>query len=223
MSEQLADTSIITDPSSSAPLLADGTREVVEAQPPHQVRQTSVMPPLRLSDSNTPPSAETGMINRVFFAAEGAEDDDRQDAPRTTAETQAAHMLEGRRPSVLIIEDTIELAEIIRVTLDRIGMITAHESHGGRAFARFNAMLPDIVLLDIGLPDITGWKVLESIKERQRETGGAMPIVIVITSYGDPANRLVGKLHGVHSYLIKPFTPTEVEQIVRSALYGASR
>ena len=38
-----------------------------------------------------------------------------------------------------------------------------------------------------------------------------MPAVIVITAYGDPANRLVGKLHGVYSYLIKPFTPHEVE------------
>lgn len=217
MLDQLADELIITDP--------EGTREPVEGQePPRKVRQTSVMTPLRLTGSDTPPSAETGLINPVFLSSEGMEDDDRQDAPRTTAETQGvAQPLEARRPSVLIIEDTLELAEIIRVTLDRIGMITAHESHGGRAFARFNSMLPDIVLLDIGLPDITGWKVLESIKERQRETGGKMPIVIVITSYGDPANRLVGKLHGVHSYLIKPFTPTEVEQTIRSALSGASR
>ncbi|MBN8639299.1 MAG: hypothetical protein J0M07_28530 [Anaerolineae bacterium] len=75
----------------------------------------------------------------------------------------------------------------------------------------------------MSLPDIPGWKVLESIKERQKETGGAMPIVIVITAYGDPANRLVGKLHGVYSYLIKPFTPGDVEQIVRKALSGAPR
>lgn len=219
MAERLADKFIITDP------LAEGAREMAEASDTrHQMKQTSIMPPLRLNGLTTPPSAETGLINPVFLSREGAEDDDRQDALRTTAETQGvAQPLEGRQPSVLIIEDTIELAEIIRVTLDRMGMITAHESHGARAFALFNSMMPDIVLLDIGLPDITGWKVLESIKERQRASGGSMPIVIVITSYGDPANRLVGKLHGVHSYLIKPFTPGEVEQIIRNALSGASR
>ncbi len=219
MAERLADKFIITDP------LAEGARQLDdERQARHQLKQTSTMPPLRLTGLTTPPSAETGLINPVFLSREGADDDDRQDALRTTAETQGvAQPLEGRRPSVLIIEDTLELAEIIRVTLDRLGMITAHESHGARAFARFNAMMPDLVLLDISLPDITGWKVLESIKERQKETGGGMPIVIVITAYGDPANRLVGKLHGVYSYLIKPFTPGDVEQIVRNALSGASR
>jgi len=219
MTERLADKIIITDP------LAEGARQLDdEGQTRHQLKQTSTMPPLRLNGLTTPPSAETGLSNPVFLSREGADDDDRQDALRTTAETQGiAQPLEDRRPSVLIIEDTLELAEIIRVTLDRMGLITAHESHGQRAFVRFNSMMPDVVLLDISLPDIPGWKVLESIKERQKETGGAMPIVIVITAYGDPANRLVGKLHGVYSYLIKPFTPGDVEQIVRKALSGAPR
>mgnify|MGYP000104590496 CR=1 FL=1 len=218
MSEQLADKFIITDPQ------AEGARESADSREPRKVTQTSVMPPLRLTGLTTPPSAETGLVNAIILSGEGAEDDDRQDASRTIAETLGVQQPEeGRPPSVLIIEDSLELAEIIRVTLERMGMVTAHESHGGRAFARFNAMLPDVVLLDIGLPDITGWKVLESIKERQRETGGSMPIVIVITSYGDPANRVIAKLHGVHSYLIKPFTPSEVEQLIRSALNGAAR
>ncbi|MBE2270019.1 MAG: response regulator [Anaerolinea sp.] len=217
MSERLADNVIITDPQ------AGGAREKGEGVEARKVTQTSVMPPLRLTGLNVPPAAETGLINAVVLSGEGADHDDRQDASRTTAETQGVlEVTQGQRPTVLIIEDTAELAEILQVTLEHMGMITAHESHGGRAFVRFNAMMPDIVLLDIGLPDITGWKVLESIKDRQRESGGRMPIVIVITAYGDPANRLVGKLHGVHNYLIKPFTPDEVVQVVRNALSSAS-
>ena len=45
-----------------------------------------------------------------------------------------------------------------------------------------------------------------------------MPIIIVITAYGDPANRLVAKFQGVYNYLIKPFTSDEVEQVVMSAI-----
>ena len=74
------------------------------------------------------------------------------------------------------------------------------------------------MLLDIGLPDGPGWKVLDSIKQMQRGTATKMPAVIVITAYSDAANRLVGKLHGVFSYLVKPFTPSEVETLVRNAL-----
>lgn len=118
--------------------------------------------------------------------------------------------------TVLIIEDTLELAEIMQATLERINMRVFHATHGTRALELFEAEPPDLVLLDIALPDTTGWKVLDTIREQQR--GGTGPKVIVITAYGDPANRLMGKLQGIHSYLIKPLKPDEVERTVREVL-----
>jgi two-component system, OmpR family, response regulator AdeR len=120
-------------------------------------------------------------------------------------------------PTVLIVEDTIELAEVIEATLERMGLETTHETHGNTAIAKFNELDPDIVLLDISLPDTTGWKILEVIKDRFEVTG-QMPVVIIITAFDDPANRLVGKLQGVYSYLIKPFTADEIERIVEGAI-----
>jgi CheY-like chemotaxis protein len=122
-----------------------------------------------------------------------------------------------RAPSVFIVEDTTELAEVISATLERMNLKIATETHGGKALARYAEVDPDVILLDIGLPDITGWQFLEGIKETRKDTD-KMPIVIVITAYGDPANRLVGKLQGVHDYLIKPFTADEVEKVVQRAL-----
>ena len=202
---------------------AEGSPESEEEREPLNPTQTMTVPALRSPAQRTAPVAETGMVAAVVLAGEGADDSDTQDASRSTAETQTVpkpqpEMQPDMQISALIIEDTVELAEILQVTLQRMHLVTFHESHGNRAFDRFNEMNPDLVLLDIGLPDIPGWKVLENIKEHQREIGGRMPIVIVITAYGDPANRLVGKLHDVYSYLIKPFTPHEVERIVRSAL-----
>ena len=118
--------------------------------------------------------------------------------------------------TVLIVEDTLELAEIMRATLERINLRVFHASHGTTALELFEAEPPDLVLLDIALPDTSGWKVLDTIREMQR--GGAGPKVIVITAYGDPANRLMGKLQGIHSYLIKPLKPNEVERTVREVL-----
>ena len=117
---------------------------------------------------------------------------------------------------VLIIEDTIELAEVVQVTLERLDLKVFVETHGRKALEVYNTEHPDLVLLDIALPDTTGWKVLDTMREQQK--GGKGPIIIVITAYGDPANRLMGKLQGIYSYLIKPFTPDEVEKVVIAAL-----
>ena len=202
---------------------AEGSPDSYEQREPASPQQTSVTPVVRPLSHSRSPAAETGMVPAVSLPAEGLDNSDSQDAALTTSETIAAAQsapaaAKDRPMNALIVEDTLELAEILQVTLQRMQITTAHESHVGRAVSRFNELNPDIVLLDIGLPDGPGWKVLDSIKELQHGTNGKRPVVIVITAYGDAANRLVGKLHGVYSYLVKPFTPSEVEGVVRSAL-----
>lgn len=170
-------------------------------------------------------AAETGLMPVVELRAEGKDDGEAQDAPRTSEEVSHESRPEAtadasedkKAPLVMIVEDTMELAEVIQATLERMSMTTYHESHGNKALERLRQIDPDVVLLDIHLPDMTGWKILDAIKEKY---GDALksPVVIVITAYGDPANRLVGKLQGVHSYLIKPFTSDEIEKVVTQAL-----
>ena len=121
-----------------------------------------------------------------------------------------------KRHAVLIVEDTVELAEILRATLEHLDLQVYHEAHGLKAIDRYFEVEPDLVLLDIALPDLTGWKVLDTIRENRR--GGKEPKILVITAYGDPANRLMGKLQDVHGYLVKPFKPGDVESEVRRAL-----
>jgi DNA-binding response OmpR family regulator len=126
-------------------------------------------------------------------------------------------MTSSRTRKVLIVEDAVELAEVIAATLERIDIQTFHETHVERALEAFTTCHPDVILLDISLPDKTGWKLLDEIKA---QPDLEQPIVVVITAHGDPANRLMGKLQGVHSYLVKPFTPDEVEVVVERALRG---
>jgi CheY-like chemotaxis protein len=199
--------------------VAEGSSELTEVKEPANPVQTTTMPVIKTGRLNAP-SAETGLIPAVFFShSEGQDDANAQDASRTTAETQAVPFSQKSgvpmSPSVLIIEDTTELAEVIQATLERLNMTATHESHAARALNRFDELKPKIVLLDIGLPDMSGWKFLEAVKEKYKDE---LPIIIVITAYGDPANRLVGKFQGVYDYLIKPFTPDEVERVVMGAL-----
>lgn len=204
---------------------AEGSPDGEETREPNNPLQTMLVPAFK-TNAHTPPSAETGLVAAVIPEAEGKDSSENQDASRTTAETQAApapqkeqESASPRSPSVLIIEDTTELGEVIQATLESMNMTTAHETHGAKALSRFEEMRPDVVLLDIGLPDMTGWKFLEAVKEKHK---GQMPVIIIITAYGDPANRLVGKLQGVFDYLIKPFTANDVEKVVAKALGRAS-
>jgi CheY-like chemotaxis protein len=186
---------------------------------------TMIVPAVRVSTENGAPAAETGMVAAVVLPTrEGIDNNDAQDAARRTDEMKTVPAADSatrkHAPAVLIIEDSAELAEIIEVTLQRFDLVTAHESHGNKALTRFHSMKPDVVLLDIGLPDMTGWKLLDDIKERYGSD--KLPAIVVITAYGDPANRLVGKLQNVHDYLIKPFTADDVERVVMSALGSAA-
>jgi len=200
--------------------VAEGSPERRDTREPGSPLQTTTVPAIK-ADGGVAPKAETGQIRAVRNEAEGRDDHDSQDAGRITEDTrpmpEAAHNTSSTRaPSVLIVEDTTELAEVISATLERMNMQTTHETHGAKALARIAELKPDVILLDIGLPDITGWQFLEGIKENHMLD--KMPIVIVITAYGDPANRLIGKLQSVHDYLIKPFTADEVEKVVQRAL-----
>ncbi len=227
MTTPLMVTSIIPDDAGASAAEGDHEREREGGQ--DFLRQTA---DLRAVHRVTIPSpaAETGLITAVSVVGEEAENDATQDASRVENEAEliglagepvgvvdrpndSADRLDGK---VLIVEDYPEVADVINVILQRMGFTTAVESHGLRAFERFNQMHPHIVMLDLALPDVTGWRVLDAIKERHG-AGYHMPVVIVMTAYGDPANRLVGKLQGVHAYLIKPFTAEELQKVVREA------
>ncbi|MGQ9888731.1 MAG: response regulator [Aggregatilineales bacterium] len=203
---------------------AEGTQSGSDAREAASPVVTTTVPTVRISTNSGAPTAETGMVAAAHIpTCEGIDRKDTQDASRTTAQAKTilAPQAPARThtPTVLIVEDSIELAEIIEATLQRLDIVTAHETHGNKALERFQLMKPDVVLLDIGLPDMMGWKLLDDIKERYGEAN--LPAVVVITAYGDPANRLVGKLQDVRDYLIKPFTADEVERVVTGALGSA--
>lgn len=219
MTQQSIDTSLELNE------LAEGSPSSYEIVEPASPLKTALLPIIDSTSESDDMALDAETNAQVNIKVEGEDDGDAQDASLTTDEAKkvpAPEKMESasRTPKILIIEDTTELAEVIQATLERMNMVTHHETHGNKAMALLKDFAPDVVLLDISLPDMTGWKILDVIKESQENgaTGGKHPIVIIITAFGDPANRLVGKLQGVHSYLIKPFTSDEIEKIVTQAL-----
>ena len=120
-------------------------------------------------------------------------------------------------PLVMIVEDTLDAAQLMQISLRHAGIQDILHAENGRSALDYLEMYtPDVVILDIGMPDMSGWSVLEFIKQRHSDT--SFP-VIMLTAFDDPANKLIGKLQSrVYRYLTKPFMPDMLVQTVRDAI-----
>jgi two-component system catabolic regulation response regulator CreB len=120
---------------------------------------------------------------------------------------------------ILIVEDAVELAQIAQIALHRMGLETHHAPNGQRALDFLASNRPDLMLLDIGLPGMSGWDILEALKTNENAD---FPIII-LTASGDPVNRLIGRLQErVIRYMVKPFSVDDLSRAVREALGTAS-
>lgn len=119
------------------------------------------------------------------------------------------------KPIILIIEDTIEFARLTQLMLKRFGYESHHAADGEAAVEFCEAQRPDVVLVDLNLPGMSGWQVLERMSEMFGE--GTVPVIIT-SAYSDSANRTVGKLQGVYKYLVKPINPKNLVETVKEAL-----
>jgi DNA-binding response OmpR family regulator len=116
---------------------------------------------------------------------------------------------------VILVEDNETLAESLVFAMNQIGIGAEHAGTGESAVELIDRQKPDLVLLDLNLPGMGGWDVLEHIKNEYGEHG--VPI-IVTTAFGDNTNRIVGRLHYVKKYLVKPFTFQELFKAIEEVL-----
>lgn len=118
--------------------------------------------------------------------------------------------------SVLIIEDSMTLAKLAAKSLERVGFLPRIAPDGASALACIAEAAPRLILLDIYLPDMTGWQVLDYA--RSQGTLAPQTAIIVMTTQDDTANRTVGRLHKVTHYLIKPVSPDDLITLVTGVI-----
>lgn len=123
-------------------------------------------------------------------------------------------------PTSLIIEDDPDASLLLASLIEDRGYETL-QSHSGEEGLRMARQLePDIIFLDIMLPDLDGYKICESLK-LDRETN-PIPIVMV-TALSTPKNRVHGFRVGADAYVAKPYTPEDIDQAMQTALEKKSR
>ena len=118
----------------------------------------------------------------------------------------------GRRVVVVVVEDEPEFASLLRLWLERHDWEAIVAADGPEALAVFGAQEPDVVLLDIGLPGMDGWQVLERIRATSH-----VPILLV-TARGTEAERIRGLSLGADDYITKPLSFPELMARIEAAL-----
>ena len=105
---------------------------------------------------------------------------------------------------VLVIEDDPDIGRSLGLVLERAGYVAAWASDGETGLERFTAELPAVVLLDVGLPEMDGWEVLERIRSMSPNP------VLVLTARGLESEKARGLLSGADDYMTKPFSHAEL-------------
>jgi len=119
-------------------------------------------------------------------------------------------------PQILMIEDDARLAQMVSEYLAQSGFGVRHAADGQAGLAQLQEHAPDLVILDLMLPDIDGLEVCRRI----RSLPGALAkvSVLMLTAKGDPMDRIIGLEIGADDYLPKPFEPRELLARIRAVL-----
>jgi len=119
------------------------------------------------------------------------------------------------RPRILAVDDEPDLLELVRMGLEATGYEVETAETGARALEKLRASPPDLLLLDLMLPDLSGTELCKRIRADARLS--ELP-VIMLTAKGEEVDRVVGFELGADDYVTKPFSPRELALRVRAVL-----
>src|SRR3989454_7613121 len=116
-------------------------------------------------------------------------------------------------PRVLVVEDEQDVAELIRYNLTKEGYDVLLVDNGADALTRARERRPEVILLDIMVPQLNGWEVCRRLKQ-DPETRG-IP-VIMVTGRVEEGDKVLGFEMGADDYVTKPFSPRELVARIRA-------
>ena len=119
-------------------------------------------------------------------------------------------IFEHRR--ILIVDDEERMVRFIRMNLEHDGFLVSEAFNGKQAISKMRDFTPDLILLDVMMPDVDGFDVLETIREVSN-----VP-VIMLTAKGEEDDRVRGLELGADDYVTKPFSPRELTSRVKAVL-----
>ena len=113
---------------------------------------------------------------------------------------------------ILVVDDDKNICELLRLYLEKEGYNVILSHDGSEAVVKFNALSPDLILLDVMLPGLDGWQVCREIRKKSN-----VPI-IMLTAKGETFDKVLGLELGADDYVVKPFDTKEIIARVKAVL-----
>ena len=120
--------------------------------------------------------------------------------------------METQKEKILVVDDEASIRRILETRLSMIGYDVVTAADGEEALDIFHEAIPDLVVLDVMMPKLDGYGVCQELRKESD-----IPI-IMLTALGDVADRITGLELGADDYVVKPFSPKELEARIRSVL-----
>ncbi|MGI2909132.1 response regulator transcription factor [Tolypothrix sp. VBCCA 56010] len=121
---------------------------------------------------------------------------------------------------ILIVEDEIEIAQLIQLSLEKEGFSCRISRDGINALRMFQEQPPDLIILDLMIPGLDGLEVCARIRQKP---GTKDPYILMLTAKGEEIDRVIGLSTGADDYMVKPFSPRELVARVRALLRRSLR
>ena len=118
---------------------------------------------------------------------------------------------------ILIAEDERDIRELITFTLKFAGHEVFPTSNGEEAYQTVTQIIPDLIMLDVRMPRMTGYEVCEKIKSNRNTQD--IPVVF-LSAKGQESEVQMGIEVGADEYILKPFSPEQLVERVKSILAG---
>ncbi len=116
---------------------------------------------------------------------------------------------------ILIVEDEAEIAQLIQLYLEKEGFVCHICRDGLTALQLFQEQQPDLIILDLMIPQLDGLEVCARIRQKP---GIKDPYILMLTAKGEEIDRIIGLSTGADDYMVKPFSPRELVARVRALL-----
>lgn len=121
---------------------------------------------------------------------------------------------------ILIVEDELEIAQLIQLSLEKEGFSCRISRDGISALKMFQEQPPDLIILDLMIPGLDGLEVCARIRHKP---GAKDPYILMLTAKGEEIDRVIGLSTGADDYMVKPFSPRELVARVRALLRRSLR
>lgn len=113
---------------------------------------------------------------------------------------------------ILIVDDDRNIVELLRLYIEKEGYLTVTASNGREAINAFGREKPDLIILDVMMPEVDGWQVCKEIRKTSDTP------IIMLTAKGETFDKVLGLELGADDYMVKPFETKELMARIKAVL-----